>query len=143
MSVSRRGWKPGKGRIGARAWVGLAAVYVALIFFVSSRPYLHAPGPEFHLKDKLAHGAEYAILGALLALAVAHARTVRSRAVAFMLVLAIGATIAAADEMFQGTVPGRQRDVADWIADVCGVAIGAGIAPRLVRREDPLEEQER
>ncbi|HEU4366182.1 MAG TPA: VanZ family protein, partial [Candidatus Krumholzibacteria bacterium] len=107
-------------------WIALALAYVALIFFVSSRPYLHAPGPEFDMKDKLAHATEYGVLGALLALAFARG-SVRAPAVSLLLVVAIGATIASADEMFQGTVPGRQRDIADWVADVSGVVIGGGI----------------
>ncbi len=116
-----------------RVWVILALGYVGLIFFMSSRPYLQAPGPEFELKDKLAHGIEYAILGALLARIVV-ARLVRPLAVSFLLVLAVAGSIASADEMFQGTVPGRQRDIKDWIADVTGSAVGAGAVLLMTRR---------
>jgi VanZ family protein len=127
-------------RAGLRssAWIILAVAYVALIFFVSSRPYLRAPGPEFAMKDKLAHTAEYGILGILLASALAR-RVRRSWVVAFLLALTIGATIAATDEMFQGTVPGRRRDVRDWAADVTGLALGGGLVFLLARRRVSAE----
>jgi VanZ family protein len=105
----------------------VALAYVALIFFLSSRPYLHAPGPDFDMKDKIVHALEYAVLGTLLGRAFRGAAGPRSPAVAFLLVLAIGASIAAADEVFQGTVPGRMRDVTDWLADVAGLAMGGGV----------------
>ncbi len=107
-------------------WLAVAVAYVALIMFVSSRPYLSAPGPEFEMKDKLAHFVEYAILSALLARAIGRAAA-RSFAVTFLLLVAIGATVAALDEVLQGTVPGREKDVMDWVADVAGVAAGGGL----------------
>jgi VanZ family protein len=121
-------------------WAVLAAAYVGLIFFVSSRPYLRAPGPEFDMKDKLAHGSEYAILGALLARLVA-GRGLRPLVISLLLVVAVGASIAAADEMFQGTVPGRQRDPADWLADVCGLTAGAATMLVLTRRTGRPEDE--
>jgi VanZ family protein len=129
----RREPAPGGSRGASRAWAVLAVAYVGLIFFVSSRPYLQAPGPEFAMKDKLAHASEYAILGALLARLLA-GRGLRPLVISLLMVAAIGASVAAADEMFQGTVPGRQRDPADWIADVCGVTAGAATMLLLDRR---------
>ena len=116
------------------AWLIVLAAYVALIFFVSSRPYLVPPGPQFTMKDKLAHLVEYSILGALL-YRILSVRVARPRLVALFLVFAVAGTIAAADEMFQGTVPGRQRDITDWIADVTGATlVGAGTTMWLTRR---------
>jgi len=114
-------------QFGRRSLTVITIVYVGLIFFLSSRPYLHAPGPEFHMKDKVAHCVEYGALGFLLTLSVALPVT-RSRWIAFFLALAIGATVAAADELFQGTVPGRQRDITDWLADITGIALASGLA---------------
>lgn len=142
MTRVQREPAPWKGYGSSRAWIVVAAAYVAIIFFVSSRPYLHAPGPEFDMKDKLAHATEYGILGALLAVSLVR-RTIRPLAVAFLLVVAVGASIAAADEMFQGTVPGRQRDVQDWFADVAGLAIGAGVVLVQARRGVRAEEGRR
>lgn len=112
-----------------RTWLALLAAYVSLIFFVSSRPYLHAPGPEFDFKDKLAHAGEYFVLALLASRALRPAR-VTSRLVEILFVVAIGASIAAADELFQGTVPGRMTDIGDWAADVAGLALGAALAHR-------------
>jgi VanZ family protein len=107
-------------------WIVLAIAYVALIFFVSSRPYLQAPGPNFEMKDKLAHVTEYAILGLLVTRALGRGMS-PSRVVTVFFVIAVCATIAGVDEFFQGTVPGRNKDVMDWLADVGGVTIGASL----------------
>jgi len=107
-----------------RAWLVAACVYVGLIFFVSSRPYLHAPGPQFDMKDKLAHATEYGVLAWLLMRACGRALT-RDRVISAMAVVAVVALIAAGDELFQGTVPGRLTDPADWLADLTGAAIAA------------------
>ncbi len=127
--------------LGRRSLTVITIAYVALIFFLSSRPYLHPPGPEFHMKDKVAHCLEYGTLGFLLTLVVA-APQMRSRWVTFFLVLAIGATIAATDELYQGTVPGRQKDIADWLADVAGMAIASGLVLRTFGRERTREGED-
>lgn len=142
MTGSSRARARGERRRIFNAWGVLGVAYVALIFFVSSRPYLHAPGPEFDMKDKVAHCLEYSILGALLASSFLR-RATRELVVTFLLVVAIGAGIAAADEMFQGTVPGRQRDVADWIADVTGIALASGLVLWLTRHRAPSEDDQR
>lgn len=113
-------------QIGRRSLTAITIAYVALIFFVSSRPYLVPPGPDFPMKDKVAHLTEYGTLGILLGLLAAF-RATRTRVVSFFLAVAVGATIAAADELFQSTVPGRQMDIRDWAADVIGLSIAAWI----------------
>jgi VanZ family protein len=108
-------------------------MYVGLIFFGSSRPYLRAPGPDFANKDKIAHCTEYGILGLLLSRAVRPVRTVPA-AVEVLWFVALGAGIAGLDEIFQGTIAGRVTDIADWTADVLGLTIGAGISVLHARR---------
>lgn len=115
------------------AWLIVAAAYVGLIFFLSSRPYLVAPGPQFAMKDKLAHLLEYSVLGGLL-FQIFAPRLGRMRLVGIFLVFAVAGTIAAADEMFQGTIPGRQRDATDWLADVTGATTGATLVMMITRR---------
>jgi VanZ family protein len=110
-----------------RRWLAAALVYVALIFFVSSRPYLRSPGPEFDMKDKLAHALEYGILTALLWRALAPVLG-GDRLTAALALVAVAATLAAADEVFQGTVPGRLTDLHDWLADVSGAAVAATVS---------------
>jgi VanZ family protein len=115
----------------------LLILYVLLIFFVSSRPYLQPPGPDFKLKDKVAHLAEYTVLGALL---FGNIRWMvsRSRLTTFLFLFAIGVSVAALDEMFQGYIPGRRTDITDWLADAVGVALGIIVLMRLARRRPAL-----
>jgi VanZ family protein len=107
-----------------RRWLAATIAYIALIFFVSSRPYLHAPGPEFDLKDKLAHALEYGVLTFLLWRALAPALA-RDRLTAALALVAMVAVLASADELFQGTIPGRLTDLHDWFADLTGAAVAA------------------
>ena len=58
-------FSPSPRRIDTR-WLLVAMAYAALVFVVSSRPYLRTPGPEFDLKDNLAHVVEYAVLAGLV-----------------------------------------------------------------------------
>lgn len=117
-----------------RPWLLVIAMYVGLIFFVSSRPYLHAPGPEFQMKDKLAHAVEYGLLGWFMSRAARPATRVPA-AVEVLWFVALGAGIAGLDELFQGTVPGRMKDITDWMADVTGLLAGTAIAVAHTRRK--------
>ena len=114
-------------------WLVAALGYAALIIFISSRPYLQAPGPEFELKDNLAHAIEYGIMAALLFRALAPLVWPDALLV-FMLVLTATASLAAADEVFQGTVPGRHRDILDWTSDVTGAATAVALSLAWARR---------
>jgi VanZ family protein len=108
-------------------------MYVGLIFFGSSRPYLSPPGPDFPNKDKVAHCTEYGILGWLLSRALRPTRPVPA-AVEVLWFVALSAGIAGLDETFQGTIAGRVKDIHDWMADVAGVTIGATISVLHARR---------
>jgi VanZ family protein len=105
------------------SWLLVFAMNVGLIFFASSRPYLRAPGPDFQMKDKLAHAVEYGVLGWLMSRAARPARAL-PLVVEVLWFVALGAGIAGLDELFQSTVPGRMMDVTDWMADVTGLVIG-------------------
>lgn len=114
-----------------RAWLP-AAAYAALIFYLSSKPDLSPPVRMDHA-DKAAHFLEYGVLGLLLlrgAWVQWHGRS-RRLVVAFPLVA--GAILAAADEIFQGTV-GRQRSAADWGADVAGLLVAVLVGVRVASR---------
>jgi VanZ family protein len=101
-------------------------LYVLLIFFVSSRSGITPPGPDFIMKDKLAHVAEYSILGLLLFLNIGWAVS-RSRVVTFLFLFAVGVSIAALDELLQSYIPGRHMSIFDWLADAVGIAAGVGL----------------
>ncbi|HEU4928678.1 MAG TPA: VanZ family protein [Candidatus Krumholzibacteria bacterium] len=114
-------------------WLVGALVYAALIFFVSSQPYLLAPGPEFELKDNLAHAIEYGVMAALLFRALAPV-VWPDALIAFLLVVTVTACLASADEVFQGTVPGRHRDILDWVSDLAGAGVATVLSMAWARR---------
>lgn len=101
----------------ARLWLPVVA-WAAVIFAFSSVPSL-STGLGFWdlVLRKLAHGAEYAILGALLE------RWLRRP----WLALAAGSLYAATDELHQAFVPGRAGVPTDWAIDTAGVVIGIGL----------------
>jgi VanZ family protein len=116
-----------KTELRLRAWI-LAGAYLVLIFGLSSIPQGPLTRQVFKVSDKLAHIAEYAGFGLLLT--VAFRRTLRGsrRWVLTAVVVVVGALVGAFDETYQLTVPGRDRDVFDWVADVVGVLLGNGLS---------------
>jgi VanZ family protein len=97
-----------------RLWLPVA-LWAALIFALSSVPDLGTGlGGWDTVLRKLAHTAEYAVLGALLL------RATRNVALAFVL-----ATLyAASDELHQAFVPGRHGAPLDVAIDAVGVVAG-------------------
>jgi VanZ family protein len=99
-----------------------ALLWAALIFALSSVPDL---GTGLETWDtvlrKLAHLAEYAILGGLVYRALGNAP------VAVLLASAYAAT----DEVHQAFVAGRHGSPLDWLIDTAGVALGVAAATRL------------
>ena len=98
-------------------------LWAALIFVLSSIPDLTTGLAWDAVVRKLAHAGEYAVLGALLARALARDR------VAF----ALGSAYAVTDEIHQTFVAGRVGSPLDWWVDTAGVAIGIVALARLVR----------
>ncbi|HLG09682.1 MAG TPA: VanZ family protein [Gaiellaceae bacterium] len=97
-----------------RLWLPVL-VWAALIFALSSVPDLGTGlgGWDLVLR-KLAHAAEYAVLGALLARATGRA----------WLAFALGTLYATSDEVHQTFVPGRMGSGVDIAIDAVGVACG-------------------
>jgi VanZ family protein len=100
-----------------RNWLPVL-VWAALIFGFSSVPDLGTGlgGWDLVLR-KLAHTAEYAILGALLVRATGRAG----------LALALGSAYAASDEIHQVFVAGRHGSPIDVAIDAVGVAVGIAL----------------
>ncbi len=98
----------------------LLVFYVITVFGLSMRPHLDSPGPDFANKDKVYHFVEYFGMGALLFAAAGRALNGR-RLLTLLLLFAVGATIAACDEIIQSYTPGREKDFADWVADAVGI----------------------
>ena len=105
------------------AWLPVGA-WAALIFTLSSIPDLGTGlgGWDLVLR-KLAHAAEYAVLGALLL------RALDRVAPAFWL----GTAYAVSDELHQVFVPGREGSPLDVAIDAAGVAVGIAVLLRLRR----------
>jgi VanZ family protein len=103
-------------------WVWLPAVaQMAAIFVASSIPNLgELPGgvsPDF------GHFVGYALLGGLLARALADARVAGLTTRAAALAWVGSAVYGASDEFHQSFVPGRTPDVNDWFVDIAGAAV--------------------
>jgi len=117
---------------GALRWLAVAA-YCGLIFALSALEH-PLPAITSRISDKLLHGAEYAGLGALLALALAGSAP-RLRPRLLILLAAVGAAAyGATDEWHQSTVPGREASALDWAADGAGGLVGAAAAAAFLRR---------
>ena len=97
-------------------------VWAAVIFALSSVPSLST---ELGIWDvvlrKLAHVAEFAVLGALLF------RALRREPVAAL----VGSLYAATDEIHQTFVAGRQGSPLDWAIDTVGVLAGVLLYARV------------
>jgi VanZ family protein len=96
------------------AWLPVVA-WAAVIFTLSSIPDLGTGlgGWDLVLR-KIAHAAEYAVLGALLV------RATTRPGLAF----ALGVSYAVTDEVHQLFVPGRMGSPIDVAVDALGVAVG-------------------
>ena len=98
----------------ARAWLPVVA-WAAVIFAFSSVPHLGTGlGTWDLILRKIAHTAEYAVLGALL---------VRATTCPW-LAWVLGVLYAASDEIHQTFVAGRHGSPIDVAIDAVGVAIG-------------------
>ena len=113
-----------------RKWI-LVVAYLALIFGVSSIPQDPLSRKCFKVSDKMAHLAEYAGFGLLLTVALRGTLRRVRRWVLLVVVVLIGAAVGALDETYQMTVPGRERELLDWVADVTGVLVGSCLAMAL------------
>jgi VanZ family protein len=105
-------------------WLPVVA-WAALIFTLSSIPDLGTGlgGWDLALR-KIAHAAEYAVLGALLL------RAIEREAPA----AALGIAYAVTDEVHQAFVPGRQGAPLDVLIDAVGVIVGVYVVGRAARR---------
>ncbi len=107
-----------------RLWLPVLT-WAGLIFAFSSVPDLGTGlgGWDLVLR-KIAHAAEYAVLGALLQ------RALRRPGVAF----ALGTLYAISDEVHQSFVSGRHGSPLDVALDAAGVAVGVALVHRAQAR---------
>jgi VanZ family protein len=101
-----------------RPWIPVV-LWAAVIFILSSVPDLTTGlGVWDTVLRKIAHTAEFALLGALLY------RALRRAPAAFLLASGYAVT----DEFHQTFVSGRHGSPVDWLIDTAGAAIGVAVA---------------
>jgi VanZ family protein len=142
LSANGRCERPGF----ARDYLPIAC-FLGLTFVVSSIPGRALPPLGAWNLDKLLHGAEFLVLGALLMRPLSRAGLgLRPRA---QVMIAVGAASlwGALDELHQLITPNRVSDLHDWMADTIGALAGALVflaCARLVvarrRRAAPVVE---
>ena len=115
------------------AW-GPAAVWAAVLFFLSAISGLGRPPVLFDREDLAIHLLLYALLGAALAWARSRSGAVTSHA-AFT---AAGILYGASDEWHQSFVPGRDPSGSDFAADTMGVLLGYWITSMILVRRAPV-----
>ena len=115
------------------AWA--AVILVATSLPIPARPL---PGAELPL-DKVAHFLLYLGLGWGSARALY--REGRRGLLPVTAAVAAGALFAALDEAHQGWILGRTPSVADWAADVAGMAVGISLAALGGRPGDDAPEE--
>ncbi len=117
----------------ARPWWP-ALAWAAVILIITSWPNPNLPVAPVGT-DKGVHGGMYFVLGVLSARALRMTGARRPRDVAALLAALV--TFGMLDEVHQAWIPGRSADIADWVADTTGGALGLALslatAPR--RRE--------
>ena len=122
---SRRTARPGGTRLivleSLSLWLPVV-IWAGLIFALSSIPDLGTGlgGWDLVLR-KIAHAAEFAVLGYLLLRALGRE----------LPALAAGIAYAASDELHQTFVTGREGTVLDVLVDTVGVAVGVYLVRRL------------
>ena len=104
-------------------WIPVV-LWAAVIFTLSSIPDLGTGlGTWDTVLRKVAHTAEYALLGALVFRATRRASAA----------LVIASAFAVTDEVHQTFVASRHGSPVDWLIDTAGAAIGVAIAARVWR----------
>lgn len=115
----------GNARI-ALAWAP-AALYMVVIWTVSSLQLSDVSVSRFPFGDKGVHFVEYGVLGLLLAHAAFRTwprhHPLRTATLAVFLTVLFGFV----DEIHQAFVPGRDSEALDLIADAAGATLGAAM----------------
>lgn len=107
------------------------------MFWLSSTPGKDLPSITIPFFDKIAHGVEFLIFGALVfrAQTRSHPGMRVSRAAIISVCLAL--TYAAFDEWHQRFIPDRQVDLSDFLANVAGITVGIFLYYRYIQKEIP------
>ncbi|HOW35759.1 MAG TPA: VanZ family protein [Candidatus Omnitrophota bacterium] len=102
--------------------------YSAIIFYVSSQPYLNLPLGNL-ISDKIYHSGEYAVLGFLFCRALYGTHGFLPKGKILLFVILFCFFYGASDELHQMFVPGRQMDAGDLLSDAIGGFLGGWLYP--------------
>lgn len=100
---------------------------MGLIFYASSMNGEQVPEIDIPGIDKLFHFIEYLILGFLLARALSRSSANVNYRHIFISAVLISSFYGLSDEFHQRFVPGRTCDIFDFLSDLIGSSIGAGL----------------
>jgi VanZ family protein len=123
---------------GSLRWRLAAAIWAAVIFVSGVVPTQRAvtavSGGHDTAFTTAAHFAVYAVLGFMLGVAVA-GWTAETRGVLVALVLA--AALGGVIEVIQGPLSYRDAQIADFVVDVAGAAVGLAVFSAVARGRRP------
>ena len=109
-------------------WIALLC-WAAGVLWLSSLTPQQMPEAAFLFMDKINHFVAYAVGGWLAASALQVSRPLSGIGGSIALAVVTVAGFGVADEAVQAFTPGRTGgDVYDWIADLLGAAVGAGLS---------------
>jgi VanZ family protein len=104
-------------------WVPLVA-WLLVIHNLSATPSTEMPTIDIPHADKIFHVVEYFVLGILLIRAFDKSGFNVSLAKLTVLAIIIALCYGVLDELYQRSIPGRECDIFDFIADSAGAIIG-------------------
>lgn len=104
------------------------------VIFSGSSVHGDAIPSLFPNMDKVAHLLEYSVLGLLIGRALRATFPEWNPIIFTFATVGLGGMVGLADELYQGHVPGRQRDPLDWLTDVAALTLASLIAQYIHRR---------
>lgn len=97
-------------------------ILAVCIFLVSGQTHVATPDVSLFSNDKLIH----LLVFGLLATSILRIPTIRERKWSGVIFAALIVSIyGGLDELHQSTTPGRQVEIADWVADTLGAVIAS------------------
>jgi len=96
-----------------------------IISVQSSMSILRLPDLGIGFADKIMHLIVFGVLGWLIARGMHRSEVPFIQKKILFFTLLLGGLFGLMDEWHQSTVPGRQSDIKDWLADIAGIIIFA------------------
>ncbi len=119
-------------------------LWLALIFIVSSIPYLSVPGFKFEIilfrSDYILHWFQYTVLISLFVVWRSKIKSEFNRKIGFSALL-LGIILASIDETHQIFIPGRHFNPIDMVYNYFGVFTGIFIAFLRIRKQKKVAEK--